>query len=320
MSVTLSIIMPVYNCEKYLDGTLQSLLPLSKDETNEIIIVNDGSTDSSDTIIRRYLPDFQGGVRYIVQENQGVSVARNTGIAQAAGEYLWFVDGDDQVFAENVPAVKQRVDAEGHDDIIQFQHRLSVFGGGTPPQRKEYSYDKPQYTALEFVRRYFSGNGFAWKRWIKRQLLEEHQVRFMVGGRSYEDANFMMKVLCYARTIRHIDIPLYNYFINPDSQSGGAHSAKKRGFYAAELQIDDFHYVKQAPISLELRRLFIGQLSVSTAWIIREATDDYARELYDFHRGSGLFPLRIYGTWKQKLQIALLNLSFPLYRKFCKVL
>jgi glycosyltransferase involved in cell wall biosynthesis len=320
MSVTLSIVMPVYNCARYLVTTLQSLLPLSKDVTNEIIIVNDGSTDDSESIIRHYLPAFHGRVRYVAQENQGVSVARNIGMQYAMGEYLWFIDGDDQVLAENVQLVKNRVDAEGHDDVIQFEYELSVAGGGIAPKRIEYTYDKSQYTAVDFVRNYFSGNGFTWKRWIKRQLVVDHQLQFKPGINFCEDANFMMKVFCYVATVRQVNIPIYSYFIHPESLSGSTYSTKVKGFYAAELHIDQYRYLAQVPISTELRHLFMGQLGVSTAWVLREASDDYARELYELHRRSGLFPLRIAGSWRQKLQIAILNISFPLYRKFCKLL
>jgi glycosyltransferase involved in cell wall biosynthesis len=125
--MTLSIIVPIYNSEKYLEGLFQSLLPLSNDSAFEFIFVNDGSTDSSSDIIQHYLPYFKKQ-KYIYQENQGIAIARNVGVSHAKGDYIWYIDGDDEIYAPNVYEVKNQIDDSS--DIIEFQYDTMVFGGG----------------------------------------------------------------------------------------------------------------------------------------------------------------------------------------------
>ena len=91
--IKISVIIPVYNCARYIGTTLKSVINQDFDHEYEIIVINDGSTDNSLDVIKKVL---QGcGIRYtvITQRNAGVSVARNHGIDVASGEYLVFVDG-----------------------------------------------------------------------------------------------------------------------------------------------------------------------------------------------------------------------------------
>lgn len=95
-----SIIIPVYNCEKYLDKCLGSVIAQSYRKL-EIIVINDGSKDNSGQIIQEYADNY-ANILPINQTNSGVSAARNNGIEKASGEYLLFVDGDDYLEAEYV--------------------------------------------------------------------------------------------------------------------------------------------------------------------------------------------------------------------------
>lgn len=100
----ISIIVPIFNSERYLERCIESLLRQDYSNT-EIILVNDGSTDNSQSICERYASDHPHKIRVIKQDNQGASIARKRGIANAAGEYLMFVDSDDYVSNEYVSAL-----------------------------------------------------------------------------------------------------------------------------------------------------------------------------------------------------------------------
>ena len=91
--VKISIILPIYNVAPYLDETFESLLNQSLQEF-EIIAVNDGSTDKSEEIIRRYMQQ-DSRINYYFQENQGQSVARNLALQHATGKYVYMMDSDD---------------------------------------------------------------------------------------------------------------------------------------------------------------------------------------------------------------------------------
>ncbi|MCR1808488.1 glycosyltransferase family 2 protein [Stenotrophomonas geniculata] len=89
-----SVVIPLYNTEKYIEETMQSILDQTY-KNIEIVIVDDGSKDQSPSIVKNLAEKYLGQVKYVHQKNQGVSVARNTGIENASGEYIAFLDSDD---------------------------------------------------------------------------------------------------------------------------------------------------------------------------------------------------------------------------------
>ena len=112
----LSIIVPVYNLENYIATTLESLLSIRFSSDYEIIVINDGSKDGSESVIRGYQRIHDQIVLYSI-ENQGVSNARNFGISKATGEYITFVDGDDTVEPEFFEKAVQELDKGGYDFV-----------------------------------------------------------------------------------------------------------------------------------------------------------------------------------------------------------
>lgn len=111
-----SIIIPVYNCEKYLDKCLGSVIAQSYRKL-EIIVINDGSKDNSGQIIQEYADNY-ANILPINQTNSGVSAARNNGIEKASGEYLLFVDGDDYLEAEYVKKLVEAAQKNASDLVI----------------------------------------------------------------------------------------------------------------------------------------------------------------------------------------------------------
>lgn len=117
----LSIIVPVYNLENYIATTLESLLSICFSFDFEIIVINDGSTDGSESIIHGYQKKY-GQITLYSIEHQGVSNARNIGISCAGGEYIAFVDGDDTVEPDFFERAVQELDGGGYD-FVQGNYR-----------------------------------------------------------------------------------------------------------------------------------------------------------------------------------------------------
>lgn len=115
MKPLVSVIVPLYNCEKYIEKCMASLLEQSYDHI-EIIVVNDGSTDNSDEIMQQFIrPDL--GIRYVRQANHGVAHARNTALKMATGKYILFVDADDYVgihYVEDMVVCAE----QNHSDLV----------------------------------------------------------------------------------------------------------------------------------------------------------------------------------------------------------
>lgn len=119
-----SIIIPIYNTEKYIRECLDSLLKENVDI--EIIIINDGSTDNSSEIIKEYLG--KGNIKYFYQENSGVSKARNLGISKATGDYIMFLDSDDYIKKGALKLINEKISKYNPDCIIYGHEKFNDQG------------------------------------------------------------------------------------------------------------------------------------------------------------------------------------------------
>lgn len=117
----LSIIIPMYNAEKYIEECLDSILNSNlPKKLYELVIVNDGSKDKSPEIAQNYAAKYSN-VTYLTQENQGQSTARNYGIKTCKGEYVWCVDADDKVISEQLTKIIEALDEYKNLDILAVQ-------------------------------------------------------------------------------------------------------------------------------------------------------------------------------------------------------
>lgn len=210
MDLVYSVIIPVYNAEKYLEDCVQSVLNQTSASGFEIILVNDGSRDSSPEICDRYAAK-DPRIQVIHQVNQGVSVARNAGITAAKGQYVLFLDSDD-LWAEKLLACVDRF-VPTQADIVEFGHCRflddkivsEVFPscvadgetGETHLGKHEMKGKMPIVTC--------------WAAAFRRQFLLENQLQFPLGVGYGEDFCFYMSSLKHARTIYTIDKLLYRY-------------------------------------------------------------------------------------------------------------
>lgn len=208
-NIRVSIIMPVYNVQKYLRQCLNSLLSQTL-EGIEIIAVNDGSTDGSLAIIEEFQKDNADILRVYSTENHGVSHARNYGMERAVGEYVLFVDSDD--FIEHDMCEKLYMKAIKDNNDIVVCGRYNVFENNLTGQlRREYI--KPEMINKNFnlhESKYELAHilPFPWDKLFKRELLEG--MKFPENMR-FEDLVFAYEVVVKANSIGVIYDPLYNY-------------------------------------------------------------------------------------------------------------
>ena len=198
-----SVIVPVYNVEKYIEKCLNSLLNQTLEDI-EIIIVNDGSTDNSKKIIEKYLNNKN--IVYIEKENGGLSSARNYGIPYAKGEYIGFIDSDDYV--ENTmfekmysKAVQEKSDMVECDFLWEYPNKVRFDTGKIYENQKRAIVD---------------GRVVAWNKIIKREVLESTKIKFPEGLR-YEDVEFFYKLIPYLNKISFVKEPLVHYVQRNDS-------------------------------------------------------------------------------------------------------
>lgn len=118
-TIKISIIVPVYNTEKYIGECIDSLSSQIGAENTEIIIINDGSTDNSRVIAEEYIGNYSDlNIKLINQENKGLSNARNVGVTYATGEYLMFVDSDDYLLQGCIERISKQIDKKKYDIVL----------------------------------------------------------------------------------------------------------------------------------------------------------------------------------------------------------
>lgn len=203
----ISIIVPVYNSEKTLQRCLDSLLMQTYRDI-EIIVINDGSNDSSDIICKNYA-DKDNRIHYQYIPNGGVSAARNYGIDIACGDYVAFVDSDD--YADVDMYAKMYGEAIAHDaDMVYVKYK--IFGGGDIYKKQEENlYDAVINKNLRwFILSECNVMGVVWRTLFKKSTIGN--LRFNVKLKEAEDLCFTLECLARANKVSVIDEHLYNYY------------------------------------------------------------------------------------------------------------
>lgn len=217
----ISIIIPVYNCEKYLEECLESIIHQVDKNMDEIIIINDGSTDSSDTIISRFLSVYSN-IIYILTENKGVSNARNIGINTASGDFVLFIDSDDILIDGTIKKIKKECSFDV--DCIFTKYRL--LGDNTIKADSYVKKDLNKKEALNYM--YYGKNicGYVWNKVYRKDFLLNNGIRFSLDSCILEDELFNLCVIHFANKIVYYDFTSYLYRVHYDSLSH-EHSVKK---------------------------------------------------------------------------------------------
>ncbi len=204
-----SIIVPVYNGETYLDDCILSLIEQTY-KNIEIIIINDGSTDSSEDICQSWCKK-DNRIIFLKKENGGVSSARNYGLNHVQGEYVMFVDGDDFLERNAVETIVREL-IEQSVDVVAFAVREYNNDGSTRPLIKTESQKTEGNILPDTIRQY----GFwLWNKIYKRELTDNLQ--FMTDLRMGEDILFMIQACHKAKGIYYHNEYLYNYRNNTSS-------------------------------------------------------------------------------------------------------
>ncbi len=203
--VKVSVIVPIYNVEKYLKRCIDSLVEQTQDSL-EIVLVNDGSTDGSSKIATEYAEKYSEKIKYVEKQNGGLSDARNYGMKYATGEYIAFLDSDDYAEKDTYKLMYEKAKEENADyvecDFLwEYPNKIK--------QDKRYEFkDKKQM--LSFVR------VVAWNKLIKREILEKNNIVFPKGLR-YEDVEFTYKLIPYLEKTAYVDKCLIHYTQRNDS-------------------------------------------------------------------------------------------------------
>lgn len=209
----ISIIVPVYNVEKYLDRCIKSILQQTFKDF-ELILVDDGSTDGSEAICNQYR-DIDNRIKVIHKENGGLSSARNAGLDIARGMYIGFVDSDDYINNKMYEILL--------DELIKNDSDLSICK--LVRVRDDYKVDNKKvkiveknYNNLEALEELYRSNSVdfivAWNKLYKSEILRD--IRYPIG-KKYEDEFVIHKILNKCKRVTYINQEMYYYYQRENS-------------------------------------------------------------------------------------------------------
>lgn len=208
-----SVIIPCYNCEGTLAATVDSVRAAGLTDY-ELLLVDDGSTDGTGALCRK-LADGYPEVRWVRQDNAGVSAARNRGMDEARGDYIWFVDADDLVLPMQMEPIREAM-RQGVDCVMFGMRFLHTRQGRVILQETLSCGDRLELTPqtlgeafpLLFRRNYLSA---IWNKFIRRELLLRHRLRFDPELTNYEDLHFSLLLLACCQRVIALPEVYYDY-------------------------------------------------------------------------------------------------------------
>lgn len=218
----ITVIVPVFNSEKYISECLNSIICQSYFNL-QIIVIDDGSTDLSGDLCEGFTP-MDKRLTVIHQKNSGVSAARNTGLAYATGEYLAFIDSDDYVSADYIQKLYQSISEA--DIAICGYHRIEQNSMSSRIQT-----DIPASLNHDSLFHYVLCNnyigGYLWNKLFRTSIINLNHITFDTSLSIGEDMLFISKYLTYARKGIYLSEALYYYRLNTDSALQNSYKTRK---------------------------------------------------------------------------------------------
>ena len=298
----ISIIVAVYNVEKYLKRSLDSILNQSY-KNIEVIIVNDGSTDNSRNICEKYA-ELYSNIKVIHKENGGLSSARNIGIENATGEYIGFVDSDDYISSNMFEEMYNRI-IESDSDIAISSFNYVKEGKILP---EDNSGDTCIFTKSEAINGFFNltcpfNYSFMCNKLFKKELFKENKFNTSIIS-DQEDTEIMIKILNKCNKIVYIGEPFYYYVIRENSLSYGKLNSRKINTIDAFYEIYKYTCLNIQEYKSKALLKYISYIFNMIVEIIKEF-DDYEDEYYKIiNKINLIYPKSIF------------DLSIPIKYKF----
>lgn len=297
----ISIIVPVYNTSQYLNKCFDSIL-LQNYKNIELIVINDGSTDNSLSIINEYKKK-DNRIIVIDKENSGQADCRNIGIDTATGDYLMFVDSDDYLESNAFDILINRIE-DKDCDILCFDFYTII--------NNEKKYEKSLINYTEDIKRnYYLSPPSPCNKIFKTKILNDNNFKFLVGY-IYEDLATIPLTAFYTDKIDYINVPLYNYVIRKGStmRQKEYNSKLENIYYAMDYLYDNTKRLNNE-YDKELEYMFIEHLlHASTLRFLEfKNTDNYIEK-------NALILLDKFPNWEENIYYKKQTIK---YKIMCKL-
>lgn len=243
MDNLVSIIIPVYNAEKYIKQCIESVLKQTYNAF-ELLIIDDGSTDFSGKICDEYML-FTEKVQVFHQKNLGVSAARNVGLEHARGKFIVFIDADD-ILTED--SVERRIFEIGDADLLIGSY--DVVNDDMNIIKEMPKCVKYNWNQGEAIKNLFEGaeigyQGYLWNKMFRKKIIMDNKIKFKNGVAYNEDCLFMLEYLLRCNYIKLIDAKLYFYRENKNSAMGSLNYITDKDYEKVMTEFEAFRCMQK---------------------------------------------------------------------------
>lgn len=271
--VKVSVIIPVYNNEKYIERCLKSTINQTLKEI-EIIVINDASTDNTKALLEKYSDKIQV---INLDSNLGPGGARNIGINAARGEYIGFVDSDDDI-KKNMYEVLYNICLKTKYDMVD----CAFFNEFANQNMRTIGNNSLGVLSIEKKKRLILHSGFIWSKIIKRSVITDNNIRFRENC-IYEDIDFIKIVCLYCRNVGATSKILYNYRNNESSikNSYGLSFMLESKYKSMKALVDNFKQLNMYEVYKEELKYLVYKAYTSVSCSIKSNLNDKFLELCD---------------------------------------
>lgn len=268
----ISIIIPVYNAEQYLHRCFDSILE-NKYRNLEIIPVNDGSKDNSQDIIDEYKEKYPDMFFPIIQENQGIGMARNNALEKATGEYIMFIDNDDYIDKDYIAKHVEQLKNNSCDMVLSGYKRVNDNKEILFKVSLDERYPWTRYVSIA-----------PWARLYKTKFLKDNDIKFLktpIG----EDVYFNLQANTLANDVKIIDYMGYNWYFNGKSVTNTINNKIKK-IDIIELLNTHYNVLKEKDCinkeDYDLIQIYFVLLSIQfLQWLSKDLSYKEISEKYD---------------------------------------
>lgn len=273
----ITIIIPVYNMQEYIRETLISL-DNQRYKNFNIIIIDDGSKDSTRTIINDYMLSSSLKILYEYQDNKGVSSARNRGLDLCKTHFLFFLDADDTLPNYSL------------ESFAKYDETFDVIAGYTEKKYVEKKDDIKTHEGINYLLKdyLFRNTKYQFCSFLyKKDIIDKYSIRFSEDLKYGEDEEFAWKYLCHCRSAITLDVNIYNYRDNPNSASHNL-SMSRTQVIDTMVRVGEYYASYNHPFTIFIKKYGIprAKLSVLKQFAINDKKDFFNKlsnsNIYNF--------------------------------------
>lgn len=299
MDIKVSIIIPVFNVERYLRRCLESIA-YQTFRSFEAIIVNDGSTDGSQRIIDEFVQEYPSLFRCICIENDGVSNARNVGLQCAGGEYIAFIDSDDYADPHMLEFLYSKAMEENSEIVIggyirESKHRKNkILPNGNQLFPVSVAENREVLCGI---------TPYIWNKLFKKSMIMNHKITFQ-RLRIFEDMVFTYQCLLVADRISAVDIPIYHYIVGSYVSVSSGYSEKMFDIFSALDMLKAFY---QANGDYDITEAYLTFVALKHIFLRLETPvkSGLKQSQLDFLSQSFAFLDSTFPKWKENVQFSM---------------